>query len=153
MSSRLIILNWDLSRVRDYLINRKKMEPTMVEKLIVEYRRFMILTVENPDTLIPIAGPVDDVWHTHILFSKDYCEFGQAVAGGYIHHSPTVSDEEAGELKGSYHENTFHLYRMNFGEMDASLWGENYQVCLCNGIAKQAQEPAPVQRSGALAAV
>jgi len=135
-SVRDAIMEWNLDKVREYLINRKKVAVDLVDRLILEYRRFMILTVENPGQLVPIAGPVDDVWHTHILYTENYCAFGQAVVGGYIHHLPTANDNEAQRLTDAYHTNTFNLYRENFGEIDRSVWGENFQVCLCNGISR-----------------
>lgn len=132
--NREVVYGWDLSRVRQYLINKKGLDPLHVDRCIVEYRRFVILTVENPKEKVPIAGPVDEVWHTHILFTENYCAFGQAVAGGYIHHLPTVNEEEVNALSGFFESNTIRLYMDSFDEIDRTLWGENSQVCLCRGI-------------------
>lgn len=42
---------------------------------------------------------IDDMWHTFILFTKDYMEFGQKFFGKYVHHAP--ADEE---MKSRFHE-------------------------------------------------
>ena len=41
---------------------------------------------------------IDDMWHTFILFTKDYMEFGMRYFGHYVHHAPTT-DEEKSEMK------------------------------------------------------
>lgn len=37
---------------------------------------------------------IDDMWHTFILFTKDYMDFGNHYFGYYIHHSPTGDEEK-----------------------------------------------------------
>jgi hypothetical protein len=130
---RRAVETWDLSRVREYLINRGHMESARADMLIREYRRFMMLLVDHPGEMIPIAGPVDEVWHTHVLFTREYHTFCMATMGEYIHHAPTISDEEANRLLGSYKDNTLRLYRETFGPIDHTIWSENNAVCGCNG--------------------
>ncbi|MBX7205002.1 MAG: hypothetical protein K1X81_06225 [Bacteroidia bacterium] len=37
---------------------------------------------------------LDEMWHTFILFTKDYSEFCKKNFGFYVHHAPTTKDEK-----------------------------------------------------------
>ena len=37
---------------------------------------------------------IDDMWHTFLLFTKDYISFCQQYLGGFFHHSPNTEKEE-----------------------------------------------------------
>lgn len=41
----------------------------------------------HPDMYI-----VDEIWHTFLLFSKDYTHFSEKYFGRYLHHQPTLVD-------------------------------------------------------------
>jgi len=69
------ITSWNLSRVRAYLVRKCGYTPEYIDRVITEYRRFMIMTVCFPDRSIPASEAVDVVWHTHILATRDYHAF------------------------------------------------------------------------------
>jgi hypothetical protein len=69
------------------------------------------------------------MWHTHILFTKNYFDFCNKVRGRYIHHNPTVTDNDRLALKGVYEMNTIRLYKDYFGEPNKSFWSLNEQIC------------------------
>ena len=37
---------------------------------------------------------IDDMWHTFLLFTKDYISFCQQYLGKFFHHSPNTDSEE-----------------------------------------------------------
>ena len=37
---------------------------------------------------------IDDMWHTFLLFTKDYADFCEKYIGKYFHHSPNNNTEE-----------------------------------------------------------
>lgn len=127
------IMGWNLGRVEAYLINKGGYAQETAKCLIKEYRRFMIMTVCFPDRAIPASDAVDEVWHTHILSTRDYHEFSLATKGSYIHHEPTVNEREEVMLKDAYDANTLALYRELFGEPDLSVYGPNAMVCFGPG--------------------
>jgi len=43
----------------------------------------------NPEQRLSPSPRADLGWHTFILFTKDYAEFCQRIAGRFIHHVPT----------------------------------------------------------------
>ena len=123
---------WDMSQVKNYLVNRHGMDPATFDRLEVEYKRFVILNLENQGVLIPIARPVDVIWHTHILFTNDYLAFCDRVNNGnYFHHRPSIDEAERSRLAPHYQEQTLRLYKQRFGEPDESIWGLAAQECGC----------------------
>lgn len=66
-----------------------------VEVLIKEYKDFMYLAATSEDECTP-SKAVDDIWHHHILHTKDYLEHWCGnVIGKVIHHNP----EKPGDTK------------------------------------------------------
>jgi hypothetical protein len=66
---------------------------TKVMELIREYKNFLYVCARDESENVPSAE-VDEIWHEHILFTKDYedwCNF----LGRKIHHNP----EKVGEKK------------------------------------------------------
>jgi|GEM_PF-3873506 len=57
-----------------------------------ELKRFLALAAIY-DVPLGMRGPVDELWHTFIIFTVDYMNFCQTVAGRMIHHVPTRDDE------------------------------------------------------------
>ena len=69
-----------------------------------------------------MSKPVDEMWHAHILHTRDYENLEKTI-GRRIHHSPCVSDEELQELEEPYYENTIRMYAEVFGiEPDERYW-------------------------------
>lgn len=50
---------------------------------------------------------IDEMWHTFILFTRDYCEFCTCYFGRYLHHRPAP--------QSAYHEQ-IKAYESNRGE-------------------------------------
>jgi len=130
MNPRETILGWDLSQVRRFLVNRWSYTEEMADKLLLEYRRFMILSVEHPEETIPVSDQVDEVWHAHLLFTEDYPAFCHAVCGEYLHHRVPKDEKERLALGAAY-SNTISLYQKTFGSVDRQAWGESAQICWC----------------------
>lgn len=72
--------------------------PSAVAKEIeVELKRYFILTALNPSHDYGMAGSVDDLWHTFILFTKEYKSFCETYVGRFLHHYPDrIYDGEPG---------------------------------------------------------
>ncbi|MBD9450273.1 hypothetical protein IB244_01585 [Rhizobium sp. RHZ02] len=49
-----------------------------------------------------MTGAVDELWHTFVIFTREYAAFCDAVAGRFLHHVP--------EVEGQMSENTFEHY-------------------------------------------
>ena len=123
------IMAWDLTDVVRYLTERKKMDAAAVSKLITEYRKYLALCFLFPDTHKPISRAVDEVWHTHILFTRDYTAMGESIFGRYLHHNPARSEAEAANLAPLYLSHTIVEYTRVFGAPDQEIWPVDGSVC------------------------
>jgi len=85
-----------------------------------ELKRFLSLCALNPEVSYGMSGPVDDLWHTFITYTRDYAEFCDQVAGHFIHHVPT--DPNNGVEDGGYGR-MLEAYAATFGEAaPAEFW-------------------------------
>lgn len=116
------ILDWDLSREKEYLVNKKGYRGDL-DEMEQEYKKYMFLRCVVPHGVcIPTSEMVDDLWHAHVLDTRRYQEFCQEVKGEMIHHKPTAADEENFALMPQYQSNTLSMYRKYFGEPNAKFW-------------------------------
>jgi hypothetical protein len=53
-----------------------------------ELRRYLCLAARNPSAGWPMVPALDSLWHTFLLFTKDYQRFCQALGVPFIHHQP-----------------------------------------------------------------
>ncbi|MHA0038507.1 glycine-rich domain-containing protein [Deinococcus sp. PESE-13] len=107
-----------------------------------EYRRFIVLAMTAPRPVTP-SRQVDEVWHTHVLFTRDYWERLTPLLPRPLHHEP--GDGSPGDdthFAGQY-EATLGLYRQTFGHpAPADLWpdprrGDTARTPLLNGTLDQ----------------
>jgi hypothetical protein len=89
----------DLTRVAQRVA--KEQPSWSAEKLaeaVVEYRRWLVLCAVTADTAFKLgmcSTDVDEIWHAHILFTRNYMTVCEDIAGKYIHHAPTSEEEKA----------------------------------------------------------
>lgn len=68
-----------------------------------EIKRFLLVCALNTTGKpVGMAGPVDELWHTFILFTQEYADFCEQVAGRFLHHAPAVPGDERRKLQSSY---------------------------------------------------
>jgi len=95
-----------------------------VDIVLREYRRFWTLHYKQPTQWLVPSPDVDEIWHAHILHTRDYfrdCEevFG---AGLYFHHSPSYGEQQTAEDKVAYRA-LMSTYFQVFGERPpAAVW-------------------------------
>jgi hypothetical protein len=63
-----------------------------------ELKRYLVVCAINRAGY-EMTGPVDKLWHTFLLFTREYAQFCDTVAGYFIHHVPK---EEQAQKSGSY---------------------------------------------------
>lgn len=59
-----------------------------VDRVEVEYKRFLVLLVKYPDAVVAPSKEVDAFWHGHILDTMKYAEDCERVFGYFVHHFP-----------------------------------------------------------------
>ena len=87
-----------------------------------EIKRYLALVAMNSDKMVGMNGIIDELWHTFIMFTRDYNDFSLLVAGHYIHHTPAGDDDDA-ELGQNAYQLFWDEYTAVFGEEPPShLW-------------------------------
>lgn len=100
----------------------KENEPDDAESLMTEYLRFMAIKIREKDAYGKRAAPskmIDEMWHAHILSTKEYFAFCERHNDGeYLHHDPSMVDVP------SRYRLTRTLYIELFDELpkDATIW-------------------------------
>lgn len=85
-----------------------------------EYRRFLRLLILGEGPITP-GRLVDEIWHRHILNSREYVAFCGRVAGGYIHHDPSYGRPLA--IHAARFEDARAAYRRRLAaEPPARVW-------------------------------
>lgn len=129
-------LSWNLDHVKTFMVKREHYDPAYVEELANEYRRFLGIIAYHRKERFPISEAVDKMWHTHILFTRDYTKMSKAVRGEYIHHEPVLSIEEKLALEPTYRETTLVRYHelyhvvapVKFWPIDGQICWSGYQI-------------------------
>ncbi len=124
------LMKLDFSRVRKFMNVRLHFDEEQIEKMELEYKRFLCLSIAFPDKAFPISNAVDDMWHSHILFTYEYHQASEIVGCDYLHHIPTLNEEERSALEPQYFQDTLGCYRLLFGEPPESWWPKaSAQIC------------------------
>jgi|GEM_PF-1788690 len=128
------IMSCPLDQVRERLVRKQVLSEEIADQAIAEYRKFLVLARLGYGPLEMFSRQVDEVWHAHILFTRDYAEFCQMAFGRFFHHQPHTSSENSGSEKISkqQHDPAFHFataYTNVFGSL-SPLW-ENVRLSDC----------------------
>ena len=90
-----------------------------------EYKRYLQLCLENPNSAIVPAKPVDEFWHFHILDTLKYEKDCKNIFGYFLHHFPYFGmrgEEDKNNLDSAW-ENTLSVYKDTFGvEVNGMIW-------------------------------
>lgn len=96
----------------------------LAERVIEEYRRFCFLAVTVSHPVTP-SDAVDQVWHLHLTYTRDYWErFCPQVLGRALHHGPTAGGSDEQHRYFAQYAETLRSYERVFGTPPADLWPE-----------------------------
>ncbi|HEX2549313.1 MAG TPA: hypothetical protein VHM20_05755 [Gammaproteobacteria bacterium] len=80
------------------------------------YKNFLWLQKKyHLEPLVP-TREIDEFWHNHILYTKNYFQDCLQIFGHYLHHQPASADENPQHLIQSYLK-TKELYFKEFGAL------------------------------------
>lgn len=115
-------MKYDLSDVIDRYVKDYEVPVEVAREHERELKRYLCLCAANPKKRYGMRGPVDEFWHTFLLFTTEYLIFCKKIAGKIIHHKPRTKDEDEDRSLRAY-ENTLEDYKLAFGEEPpAHLW-------------------------------
>lgn len=109
-----IIYNADLDPIVNRLVNTYKWSRAEAKEAIDQYRNYLFLRKKYSEQDLPPSQDIDEVWHAHILHSKEYTDFCKLVFGDYLHHNP--GQEEGEYFQKKFETQTQELYKKEFGD-------------------------------------
>ena len=87
-----------------------------------ELKRYLALCAADPASSYGMRGPIDELWHTFILFTEQYSAFCYQVAGRFLHHSPNTSN---GKVQATQPGPSIREGYVRFLEAYESAYGES----------------------------
>ena len=92
------------------------------ERVIEEYKRFCFLAMTAGHEVTP-SDAVDQAWHLHLTYTRDYWErFCPQALGRSLHHGPTAGGVAEGERFFEQYAQTLKSYEAAFGPAPADIW-------------------------------
>ena len=93
------------------------------ERVIREYKRFMLLAVAAGHTVTP-SDQVDQAWHLHLTYTRSYWDgFCARVLRKPVHHGPTTGGPAERSKFLLWYTNTLDSYQKTFDESPpADIW-------------------------------
>ncbi len=89
---------------------------------IEEYRRYCFLAASGDSTVTPSVA-VDQVWHLHLTYSRDYWNtYCPQVLGLSLHHAPSRGGTDQLRLYQQQYAETLAAYEEHFGTPPARWW-------------------------------
>jgi hypothetical protein len=85
------------------------------EQAFTAFKQFMVVCAIKPGLKIT-SEPIDQMWHSFLLFTKDYKEFCDTYLGRFINHAPF---EQAAP---SIYLETRAFTKNFFGNIDEKFW-------------------------------
>lgn len=106
--------NHDLSRIIDRYQEQHDLPTEVVHAHFTELKKYLLLCALNPDKRYPMTDPIDEAWHTFILFTREYTAFCNQIAGRYIHHNPRILTTELTDEDIQEDKTKFKMFREDY---------------------------------------
>lgn len=75
-------------KIKDrFMIEHKRVSDHEFQLLLFELKRFFVMS-SLMKSVPMFSDKVDDVWHTMLMFTKEYNQFSHSFCGQFIHHIP-----------------------------------------------------------------
>jgi hypothetical protein len=126
-----VLSSWDLSDVESRVKARMNWSDGYARDILAEYRKFMALIVLNPDKAYGMVEAVDEVWHQHLLDTRDYMTMCDAIVGGMIHHEQAPVGRGPSPEMAKIREETLHDLAERFRSPVNPVWYKG-----CHSLAK-----------------
>ena len=112
------IMSLDLSYVFERMTLKDKWPKSKAKQAIAQYRNFLILRRRYPKQKLIPSADIDEVWHTHMLFTKKYHSDCERLFEHFLHHSPEKATLTTSELKkiDDEFDKVQELYHTEFGD-------------------------------------
>jgi hypothetical protein len=94
---------------------------------VAEYRKFCFLAVTAGEPMTP-SEEVDEVWHLHLAYSRDYWDVWCAeILRAPLHHDPTAGGAAAQQRYRLQYARTLLRYEAQFGPPPERFWPATHE--------------------------
>jgi hypothetical protein len=115
-------MKYDLKAVMARYSEKTRLPPDVLKEHEREIKRFLALSAINPGKY-GMRGPLDELWHTFIIFTSAYADFCRLLGGGFIHHLPETPSRRPSARKPSSYSAFLTDYKRIFKETPpVHLW-------------------------------
>ena len=117
------ILGWE----HDLIVDRyaRTFDETREDSLACfeAWKQFIVITaLRGAGNTVP-SRPIDEMWHTALVFTRAYREFCSAYVGCFVDHNPQEHSNPAG------YEATCRAAAEMFGDLDPRYWPADGACC------------------------
>jgi hypothetical protein len=123
------ILGFKHDRVLQRYVSDHKVSFHEADRTFKALKEFMVVCAVKPGPKVTSA-PIDNMWHTFLLFTKDYRDFCENQLGMFINHEPF--EEPAPHV----YLDTREFARGFFGKLDEELWPVEAKADCSSGCAE-----------------
>ncbi len=117
-----IAMEYDLSPVMARYQEKTRLPAEVLKEHEREIKRFLALSAAN-NGKYGMRGPLDELWHTFIIFTSRYAEFCRLLGGGFIHHLPESPTRRGKKQKNNSYAQFLADYEEAFKEVPpVHLW-------------------------------
>jgi hypothetical protein len=91
-------------------------------RVVDEYKKFCFLAITADHPVTP-SDAVDQAWHLHLTYTRDYWErFCPKILGRPLHHGPTMGGLAEQHRFFEQYAQALHSYERVFGAPPADIW-------------------------------
>ncbi len=117
--ARQLIYAVDLDAVINRLVKIESWSQKDAIAAVQQYRNYLFLRKKYPDHNLPPSIDIDDVWHAHVLHTKEYRTFCKEVFHNkedkYLDHDPHLGREGSAEKLAQ-------LFERNTNTLSSGVW-------------------------------
>lgn len=107
-------------RLTERIMKEENVSRNKAEKIMVSALGFLKLCADYPSKSFSPSKNVDIGWHTFIMYTRDYAEFCDKIAGRFIHHEP--NDNPNTEMTSGGAIATLAFMQKNNIPFDSDMW-------------------------------
>ncbi len=117
LSNESYIKNLDLDYLEKRLSEKQNWTAQQAKETVRRYKNFLLLLLKYQDQVLAPAPDIDEAWHNHILFTRQYFRDCQSIFGDYLHHFPSQNSVPEEKLAMEMAQSrTADLYTKEFKE-------------------------------------
>jgi len=80
----------------------------------------------SPGQSVPASDAVDQAWHLHLAYTRDYWDIMCAtILPQALHHGPTAGGDQERDRYAVQYQNTLDRYQGVFGPVPADIWPDS----------------------------